>query len=241
MRGRGMAFGVVPVAIAASLLAVAGTASASRGECLKAARGGKVVEESQRALVYRSGGKVHGCWYRTGASNLLPAQGKESKQVDGAAKPGVSRIDRSSLRLAGRYVAYPSIWTQSGEHFTHGPPMVARVLVYDLSRGATKYATVGNEQPFGIGVDALFVKRDGSVAWTYRVSGASLILPYTVVVKMDKATGGAERGLDSDSGHHDGYEIDGGSLALSGDGSRIYWSATSAEPPRERTLHAELR
>jgi hypothetical protein len=154
---------------------------------------------------------------------------------------GISKVQREWVRMEGRYVAYGVHWTSTDERGggAAGPPQRARVIVLDIRTGAQKYASGPSDavDPF---VDALVLKRDGSVAWMYE-AGAGAIEPYHLVVKMDRSTGGAERGLDGDSGHFHGYDIEQGSLALSTDARHLYWMATLAGDPKVHHLTARLR
>jgi hypothetical protein len=227
----------VMVAISASALMAAAPAGASRADCAAAARGGRVIEEGHRGLVYVRGARAFSCSYPGGRVNRLPGQGRRTIRVNGHDVTGRWVVDQKWVRMAARYVAY-------GLHFTETrrfgrPYQTARVVVFDVPFGTTHYSSGPSDavDPF---VDGLVVKPDGSVAWMY-AAGRGAIEPYHLVVKMDRASGGAERGLDGDDAHVHGYRIHRGSLALSTDGRHVYWTASMDGDPEPHHLRARLR
>lgn len=202
-------------ATAAVVVAALGAtpAEASRKSCLKQAGGGKVVAESKSSLVYAHGEKLHACVYSADHSVLLPLQGK--RKVSG--NKGFASINRRHLSLAGRYVAYEWTWIQSPPPSAY-LPTVTRVYVYDARDGKVKHRS----KDHGEGdVGALFLKPHGSVAWTFNPTSTNAAI--VEVLKIDK-TGNGEQELDSGSSDGGPYSIDPGSLALSGDRTRLYWT-----------------
>jgi hypothetical protein len=187
-------------------------AEASRKSCLKEAGGAKVVAESKSSLAYARGGKLHACVYSADHSVLLPLQGKRKVGGD----KGFASINRRHLSLAGRYVAYSWSWIKPAA--SAHPPTVTRVYVYDARDAKVKHR--GKDHGEGE-VGALFLKPHGSVAWTFAPSSTSASI--VEVLKIDK-TGSGEQELDVGSSDSGPYSIDPGSLALSGDRTRLYWT-----------------
>jgi hypothetical protein len=203
----------------AILAAVTGTpAQASRRACLKEAAAGKVVAESRSAVVYAVGRTVHACVYTVDHSVVLPRQGR--MEIEG--QNGTANIDRKLVRVAGRYVGYNWYW-QSDTHSAHAT-IRQRIYVYDARFPDLKNR--GDEHGDG-SVGAFFLKHDGSAAWTFHAFFGSAGPDIEHVYKMDK-TGNGEQELDAShpplSSEADPYEIDMASLALSGNGRRLYWT-----------------
>ena len=229
--------GTVAAALIAAALIAAAPASASRKQCFAASQGHRVVVENNRGLVYSKAGRLRGCSYANGRVSVLPAQGPMTMGTFGG---GVARID--AIAIAGRFVAYGSHWVRTccGPGASQGPPRTERVISFDLRAGRIKYATTPNDNRPR--TTALVVKPNGSVAWIYVYEQH---FSDTVVVKMDRETGGAERGLD----HNEllqprgdpKHTIDEHSLALSADGKRIYWTAKQFDDPNPHYLSAPLR
>lgn len=238
---RGRRATVAAVVFAGGLVAAA-PAGASRGQCVAAAHGHKVVAESTRGLVYSKGEQLVGCSYAGGRVSVLPGQGR--LRMSGHAHAGTARID--GIRIAGRFVAYGSHWTESHASAGHlGPPTTERVISFDLRAGAIRYATQPNNGT-DTRLNALVVKPDGSVAWMYesiRILANAEQASGIVVVKMDRETGGREHGLDSDSFDQYGrrtYRIGRRSLGLSANGRRIYWTARFPQTGAVHHLSARL-
>ncbi|HKO26704.1 MAG TPA: hypothetical protein VJU80_04540 [Solirubrobacteraceae bacterium] len=238
--------GAVAMAIVtAGALATGGPASASRRECVSASHGHRVVAEDARGLVYRSGGRLVGCSYAGGRLTVLPGQGPETFTINARTMKGSAKIEHPTM--SGRFVAYGSHWLPnhpSGGAF--GPPQTERVYSFDLRAGAVKYVTTPNDTHL-TSLNAIVVKPNGSVAWMYRTLCGAGLQPEpdncTIVVKMDRSTGGREHGLDSDGfGEHGErtYTIEPGSLGLSFHRRRIYWTARKAGDPKVHHLSAPL-
>jgi hypothetical protein len=239
--------GVSSAAIIATALLVAAPASASRASCDRAANGHGVIAESTRGLVFKGPHRLVGCSYAGGRLSVLPGQGQFRMDVNGQSQSGNSVIDPAGVHIAGRYVAYGAHWTEKTSHPNPklGPPTTERVISFDLQAGARKYASTPNDD-YGVELEDLVVKADGAVAWIYSISGIpGLYTTRRVVVKMDRASGGSEHGLDADSDSpapdtEYRYKIVLGSLALSFDRKRIYWMATQQGDPKPHHLSAPL-
>ncbi|MEA2480329.1 MAG: hypothetical protein QOJ07_2251 [Thermoleophilaceae bacterium] len=200
---------------------VPGPANASRGGCV-VAKGGKVVAQNSYGLVYVRGGRFFGCSSARGKVKALPQQGTLKVRYNGEVKTGSSVVE-SGPATAGRYVAYGVHWTSSeGGGGAAGPSQTARVIVFDLSAGKTKHAPKPDDGPAPY-IQDLVVKANGSVAWMAQ-SGAGALAPTRSLMKFDTASGAATR-LDADDGEYGPHRIEQGSLALSIDGSRVYWTA----------------
>ena len=217
---RGTARKRLAAGIAVALVAgVAGTpAQANRRDCLKAASAGKTVELSKSSVAYAIGQTVYACVFSADHAVQLPHQGRS--RIGG--QNGTARIDRKLVRLAGRYVGYRSQWTadSSSAHAT----IRQRMYVYDARFPDLK----NRSDEHGDGsVGAFFLKRNGSAAWTFHAFFGSAGPDIEHVYKMD-TTGDGEQELDAShpplSSEENPYEIDMGSLALSGDGNRLYWT-----------------
>lgn len=213
--------------------AAAAPAGASRIGCDAAAHGHRVIAESARGLVFERGARLVGCSYSGGRLSVLPGQGRFKMEANGRPRRGKGVIDPRRLRISGRFVAYGAHWTAKTKHPSphFGPPTTERVISFDLLAGRTRYASTPNND-FDVRLHDLVVKTDGAVAWIYSTGDIpGLSVGRKLVVKMDRATGGKERGLDSDSDspgpdQNYRYKIRVGSLALSANGRRIYWTAT---------------
>jgi hypothetical protein len=241
---------MVAGALAAAALGVtAPGASASRSDCDKAVAHHKVIGEDVRGLVFTRNHIAYACSYRTGDTHRLPGQGKGEVDLGQGDRRGTwsvanDPITGPMLRMAGEYAAYGLEWSETlPDHATPGTHarVRGRVVSYDFRHDTTKYATTPSDNEFA--VSALVVKPNGSVAWVYDYAGQYGPLDQRVV-KMDRATGGEERGLDSSERFDGGYyAIDYGSLALSDRREQIYWSATRHEGDQDThtTLHAPLR
>jgi len=226
--------GVVLAALSVALATAAAPAGATRDECLAKASGSGYVRGHSKLAVYTRHGKLWACWYRSGKTRRLPHQGREEMERNSSPKSGISRAQRELVRVNNRYVAYPVVWTQDGPGGSAvGPPTNARVFVFDAARGTMKYETFANEEVL-VRATSLVLKRNGSVAWIYRARNTTTG-PYSFVLKMDRATGGAETQLDRD---RPGYIIDSNSLVLNRD--TLSWTATAEDPPTYRTLFARL-
>ncbi|MFL5781670.1 MAG: hypothetical protein ACJ760_10190 [Thermoleophilaceae bacterium] len=237
-------------ALAAMALGVtASGASASRGDCDKAVAHHKVIGEDARGLVFTRNYVAYACSYRTGDTHRLPGQGKGEVDLGHGDRRGTwsvtdDPITGAMLRMAGGHAAYGLQWEEKlpdgSAPDTHAT-VRGRVVSYDFRHGTTKYATTPSDGEFT--VSALVAKPNGSVAWVYDYAGQYGPLDQRVV-KMDRATGGEERGLDSSERFDGGYyAIDYGSLALSDRRQEIYWSASNyqGDQTTHTTLHAPLR
>ncbi|MFL5781977.1 MAG: hypothetical protein ACJ760_11745 [Thermoleophilaceae bacterium] len=192
--------------------------------------------ENTRGMVYREGGRLRGCSYANGRVSVLPAQGPMEMGDFGG---GVATID--AIAISGRFVGYGSHWIRTccGPGASQGPPRTERVISFDLKAGKIKYATTPNDNRPR--TSAIVVKSNGSVAWIYVYEQR---FSDTVVAKMDRATGGDERGLDHNERLNPSgdpkYTIDANSLALRTDRTRIYWTATLVDDPEPHYLSAPL-
>ncbi|MFL5782274.1 MAG: hypothetical protein ACJ760_13250 [Thermoleophilaceae bacterium] len=217
-----------------ALAVAAAPAAASRADCLTKAHHARVLAENVRGILYSRSGRVSACSYRTGAAHALPGQGPgEIDPVEAHVGPlqGTWAVQLDSIRMAGTHVGYGLHWTETTT--SHRPDTDSRVVSFDFRAGEITYQTTPAEAE-GTRVASLVAKPNGSVAWIY--SSASGVL----VVKMDRESGGEERGLDSGNGFGEDYRIERRSLALSDDGTRIFWSTySSANGPT--TVHARLR
>src|SRR4051812_31909419 len=206
--------------VAGCALALAGavgatSAPASRQSCLKEAGRGKTVAESASSVAWNRGGTLHACVYSADHSVVLPQQGEF--QIEG--RDGRAFIH--SVRLAGRYVAYNSEWVAHSDD-AHAQ-IRQRVYVYDARFPDLKNRS--DEHGDGA-VGALLLKPNGSAAWTFTYyPGSALPDTITYVYKMD-TTGDGEQQLDQSRtfGDPPHYTIDAGSLALSANGKRLFWT-----------------
>jgi hypothetical protein len=217
MRGSARRLCALGIAFALVGAVLAAPAGASRKQCLKAASSGKVVEQSKSSVAYERGGKLRACVYSADHAVVLPQQGRF--RIEG--QNGTADINSHLVRLAGRYVAYSSVWTADSDdaHST----IRQRVYVYDARFPDLKNRS--DEHGDGA-VEALLLKPNGSAGWTFtRYPGSALPDTITYVYKMD-TTGDGEQQLDESRtfGDPPHYSIDAGSLALSANGQRLFWT-----------------
>jgi hypothetical protein len=207
-------YGIAAAALTMAAVTAASPAQASRRDCLARASAGKTVVETRHAVVYARGQTLRACVYSEDHAVVLPNQGRFP--IEG--RNGKATIDRRSVRLAGRYVAYSSKWYEAGH--SSRPFTVQRVYVYDARFPDLKNRSDAHgEGPVG----PLFLKPNGSVAWTYTSAPGSAAFPITYVYKMD-TTGDGEQELDRDGPQSpDFYRVVSSSLAMSGDNRRLYW------------------
>jgi hypothetical protein len=217
MRGSARRLFVVATAFALAGTLAGAPAQASRRSCLTQADKGKTVAESRSSVAWSRRGTLHACVYSADHAVVLPQQGRF--RIEG--QNGTADIDSRLVRLAGRYVAYSSKWTADSDsaHST----IRQRVYVYDARFPDLKNRS--DEHGDGA-VDALVLKHNGSAAWTFTsFPGSALPDTITYVYKMD-TTGDGEQQLDESRtfGDPPHYTIDAGSLALSANGLRLFWT-----------------
>jgi hypothetical protein len=187
------------IAIAAAAILMAPATAAAARRC--APEQDRVVARSADAVVFHGDQVVFGCLIPKGRRWRLPAQdpiGPPETVIGG-------------YRLAGRFVAYES----SAEGYES-------VYVFDLRRGKTLSAAPGatadpdDEVPPDPSVEALVLRRSGSIAWiggiSRRAGGNTEYEVHAVSARRPRRDRVLDRGSD----------IDPDSLALSRSG-RVYW------------------
>lgn len=195
-----------------ALLAILAVPAAASADC-RGGRGAKVVARSAAAVVFVRDQVLYGCHRARGKVRRLPAQDPLGPPETLAGSP----------RLAGRFVAYVS--EAEGQ---------TEVIVYDLRSGrVARRAPAATDDPDDPidrpgRVTSLVVRRDGSVAWiaiTFRKVGETSCGPDCTRDLLDDrhelhayVAGGRDVMLDEGDG------INRRSLALSVDGTRLYWT-----------------
>jgi hypothetical protein len=193
-------------ALAALATCLAGPATAdAANKCRAQAERGKVLAQSTTALVYSRGSEsalnryVQACTFKDQKTFRLPGQdGGDTEHFE-------------TVRLSGRYVAYVLVDSEPASNQDQ-----SEVWVVDLKsrkKVTDEYAGLAPESDSSASVVALVLNSSGTAAWITQGTGE-----VEDVSVHAAARGGHAVVLDR------GKDIARRSLALSADGSLVYWT-----------------
>jgi hypothetical protein len=192
--------------VAALGTALAGPAAAdAANRCRTEADRGKIVAQSSTAVVWSTGSQdgltlyLHACQFKDQKPFRLPGQnGGDTETLE-------------TFRLSGRYLG----WVSTNQEQASGQ-IQDSVYVLDLKRRkavVNEYAGLDPQSESSAEVSALVVTSKGAVAWTTNGTGEVTDRSVHAI-----APGGKVAVLDR------GGDVALRSLALSADGTRLYWT-----------------
>ncbi|MCW3041515.1 MAG: hypothetical protein JWM31_3420 [Solirubrobacterales bacterium] len=205
--GRRLLGGILGAAAVVGGVASAGAAPSASAACRHRARGGEIVAQGPKALVYRSDiFDYYGCWYASGRHTSL----------------GVDVPDVRAVRFVGRYVAFVVV-----DEDAAGPGHAEKLVVTDLLAGhqaAVGPPLVEGRDGSSYIVTKYVVRASGAAAYIASHGGvnadrsANVVPDFAVRTIRPHIRGFTE--LDR------GEDIDGGSLQRVG--STITWTRGGA-------------
>ena len=218
---------VLIVSIAALVVVcvvVVAPAGAAKNKCQRFASKYRIMAQSPTSVVFQEAARdpardpgfsvAYGCRFSQGRLRELPASSEQ---------------DAYGFQLAGRYVAYA---TNTAEEAS--PTTGATVYVVDLKTGKAAFAEGAYVVPpsppdveFSDSVDSIVLRANGSVAWITDASGSNNPQETLVVRRHGTSVTVLDRGFD----------VRLGSLALSRDGTTVFWmrgSTAKAAPMTAR-------